>query len=282
MRLRIPTASTYQRHVSSSPSRSVWTCHRASLLVPLGTGHPGVEQTVGHEVEAVRDHLEVVQDLLPEGVAASGDVVELLEHREVDVGLDVAHDTGVAVPVPGPADAARLVDDADPLDAGLAELRAGEDSGDPPAHDDDIDVVDDGIALDVRREGVVAVAGEVLVRSQVADVRTAGYQSLVALEQVLGADGLRVVVRVRRVGTRHATTLGQVLISASGQALSRFGLLRRHSLSSGAPLVGRTFLPTAALAAIKSLAEETIGIPSVERSDFWIWWCLDLVAGGRF
>ena len=115
------------------------------LLVPLGPGHPGVEQGVVHEVEPVGDGLEVAQDLLAEGVAPGGDVVELLEHGQVDVRLDVAHHARVAVPVPGAPDAARLVDDADPLDAGLAEAGAGEDPGDPPAHDDDVDVVGDRV-----------------------------------------------------------------------------------------------------------------------------------------
>ena len=197
MRLRIPTASTYQRHVSSSPSAVGVDLPPGRVLVPLGASHPGVEQTVGHEVEPVGDHLEVAQDLLAVGVAVGGDVVEFLEHREVDVRLDVAHHAGVAVPVPGATDAACLVDDADPLNAGLAELSAGEDAGDPPAHDHDIDVVDDRLALDERRERVVTVAGEMFVRPQVPDVCTAGYESLVALKQVLGADDLGVVGRVR-------------------------------------------------------------------------------------
>ena len=170
------------------------------VLVPLGPGHPGVEQGVGHQVEPVGDRLEVAADLLAEGVAPGGDVVELLEHREVDVRLDVAHHARVAVPVPGAPDPAGLVDDADPLDAGLAELGAGEDPGDPPAHDHDVDLVGDRVALDDRRERVVAVAGEVLVGPQVADVGAAGDQPLVALGQVLGADGLGVVAGGGRIG----------------------------------------------------------------------------------
>ena len=165
MRLRIPTASTYQRQVSSSLPRSVWICHRAVSSCHCGVSHPRVEQTVGHEVEPVGNCLEVGQDLLAVGVAVRGDVIEFLEHRQVDVRLDVAHHAGVAVPVPGTTDSACLVDDADPLNAGLAEPSAGEDAGDPPADDHDIDVVDDRFALDERRERVRTVAGEVFVRS---------------------------------------------------------------------------------------------------------------------
>ena len=102
------------------------------VFLPHGSGHPSVEQGVGHEVEPVGDRLEVAQDLLAERVAPGGDVIELLEHRHVDVRLDVAHHARVPVPVPGASDAARLVDDANSLDAGLAEVGAGEDPGDPP------------------------------------------------------------------------------------------------------------------------------------------------------
>ena len=214
MRLRIPTASTYQRQLTSSP-RSVRIRHRAVVLVPFGPGHPGVEQGVVHEVEPVGDRLEVAPDLLAEGVAPGGDVVELLEHREVDVRLDVAHHARVAVPVPGAPDATRLVDDADPLDPGLAELGAGQDPGDPPAHDHDVDLVGDRVALDERGERVVAVAGEVLVGPQVADLGAAGDQPLVALGQVLGADGLGVVARRRIVDSGMRTILGQLCILSS-------------------------------------------------------------------
>ena len=115
-------------------------------VVPLRSGHPGVEEGVGHEVEPVGDRLQVQPDLLAGGVALGRDVVELLQHREVDVRLDVAHHARVAVPVPGAADAAGLVDDADPLDARLAQLGAGEDAGDPAADDHDVDVVGDRVA----------------------------------------------------------------------------------------------------------------------------------------
>ena len=190
----------------SSP-RSVRIRHRAA-----SSSHSARVTPVWNRASATRSNRSAIasrwcQDLLAERVAPGGDVVELLEHRQVDVRLDVAHHPRVAVPVPGAPDAAGLVDDADPLDPGLAELGAGEDPGDPPAHDHDVDVVGDRLALGDRGERVVAVVGEVLVGPQVPDLGAAGDQPLVALGEVLGADGLGIVGR-RGIGPGHVPTLG--------------------------------------------------------------------------
>ena len=103
-----------------------------TVLAPLGLGHPGVEQGVRHEVEFVGDRLEVVEDLRAGGIAPRRNVAQLLEHRDVDVRLDVAHHARVAVPVPGASHAARLVDDPDALHPRLAEVDAARMPAIPP------------------------------------------------------------------------------------------------------------------------------------------------------
>ena len=120
------------------------------VLQPFGAGHAGVEQRVVFEAVARRDLLEVAEDLLAPGITPGRDVVELLEHRDVHVRLDVAHDARVLVPVPGASDAARLIDDADPLDARLAQVGARQDAGDPAPDDQDVDLVVDRVAFDPR------------------------------------------------------------------------------------------------------------------------------------
>ncbi len=169
------------------------------VLVPLRPGHARVEQRIGHEVEPVGDRLQVQPDLLTERVPMLGDVPELLQHREVDGGLDVAHHPWVAVPVPGAADAAGLVEDADPLDAGLAQLSASEDPRDAAAYDHCVDVIGDGRAPTHGREGVLAERGEGLVARQIANVSAPGDQALVALGPVLGVDDLGIEVLVLAV-----------------------------------------------------------------------------------
>ncbi len=208
----VPAAADFVTTVGADPPPGL-------VVVPFGAGHPGVEEGVARKVESFGDRLEVAPDLLTERVAVSGDVVELLEHRKIDVRLDVAHHPGIAVPVPGAPDAARLVDDTDPLEPGLAELGAGEDPGDPPAHDDDIDFVGDRVALDDRCERIVTVGGEMFVGSQVTDVGPVGDEPLVALGQVLGADGFWVVVH-RWIVPRHVAILGEVRLANSGRHTS--------------------------------------------------------------
>ncbi len=53
----------------------------------------------------------------------------------------------VLVPVPGAADPAGLVEEADALEPGLAQVGAGHDAGDPRPDDDDVHLVDDRLSL---------------------------------------------------------------------------------------------------------------------------------------
>ena len=93
---------TYQRQLTTSP-RSVWirqrdssSCHSARVT-PVWKGRR-------RSVRSARRALEVEPDLFAEGVALARHVAEFFEHGQIDVGLDVAHDARVAVPVPGAAD----------------------------------------------------------------------------------------------------------------------------------------------------------------------------------
>ncbi len=115
--------------------------HRALVLVPFCGLDTGVEQRVVDQVELARDGFEVFAEFITEGVPARGDVVQFLEHRHVDVGLHIAHRPGVAIPIPGPADTARLVDDPDPLHTGLTQLSPRQDPGHTSSDDHDIDFI---------------------------------------------------------------------------------------------------------------------------------------------
>ncbi len=190
------------------------------ILVPLSPGDARLEQRVAGQIESLGDCLEVCSDLFAVRVAPGRDVAELLEHRHVDVGLDVAHHARVPVPVPRTPDPSGLVDDADPLDTGLAEIGAGEGPGDPTADDDHVDLVSDRSPLDVRRERVVPVLGEMRIAVQVAYVRPAFDQPLVPLGEILGVDRLRVEAG-GLVGWRH----GAVGVGSLGSGPGRVSVV---------------------------------------------------------
>ncbi len=134
----------------------------------------------------------MVEDLLAVGVLLLRHVADLLEQRQVGVGLDVAGDARVAVPVPGAAEVRGRVDDADVLDAGLAQPRAGQQPPEAAADHQHLDLVEERLALEAGlRVGVVEEVGELALDLDVLLVAVLA-QALVALLAVLLAQGRRV------------------------------------------------------------------------------------------
>ncbi len=110
-------------------------------VVPTHAGHLGLETGVSVQVEVLADRLAVREDLGGLGVLLLRHVPDLLQQREVHVRLDVARGAGIAVPVPGSAEVAALLDQADVVDARLAEPSAGEESAEAAADDQYLDLV---------------------------------------------------------------------------------------------------------------------------------------------
>ena len=142
----------------------------ADLVAAVGADHPargalvprarldaGVEQRVVDEAVLRGDAVEVTADLVTGRVPRRRDVVHLLQHRHVDVGLDVTHHAGVAVPVPGAPDAPGLVDQHDLPQTGVAQLGPDDHAGHPGADDGDVDVLGDRLALGERGVGIAGV-----------------------------------------------------------------------------------------------------------------------------
>ena len=114
--------------------------HRA-VVVPLEVLHLGVEQRVVVEAVLLPDALAVLEDLRRVRVLLGGHVPGLLEQRHVHEARGVALGAGVAVPVPGAAEVAALLDDADVVDAGFLEPGAGDEPGEAAADEREGDVV---------------------------------------------------------------------------------------------------------------------------------------------
>gem|GEM_PF-2555879 len=174
-----------------------------ALLVPLALLHGRVEQRTVDEVVTPRDRVEVAPDLVAGRVAGRGHVAHLLELRHVDVGLHVARQAGVPVPVPGATDPSGAVDEPGALDAGSPQVRTGEDPGDTRADNRDVDLVVDRIPLGVWGERIIAVRGEILVHAQVARSGAPLDHALAALLGVLAVDGLPVEGGLVGVSHRH-------------------------------------------------------------------------------
>ena len=102
-------------------------------------------------------------DLVAEAVLLLGDVAGLFQQRQVDVAFDVALSAGISIPVPGAAEVAALLDDADILDPGLAQTRRGQEAAEAAADDHHVDRVGERLAgeagLDVRIVDIVAEVG---------------------------------------------------------------------------------------------------------------------------
>ena len=139
----------------------------------------------------MRDPLRVLEDLRRERVLLRRHVPGLLEQRHVDHRRRVAHRARVAVPVPRAAEVAAALDDADVVDAGLLQPRAGDEAGEAAADDRDRDLVDARRALDRRDVRVVEEVGEPAGRLEVLVVAV-GPQPLVALLAVLRVQRRRV------------------------------------------------------------------------------------------
>ena len=79
------------------------------------------------------DAARVFEDLGAVGVLLARHVPGLLEQRQIHERGGVALRAGVAVPVPGAAEVAALLDDAHVVDAGFVQLGAGDQTGEAAA-----------------------------------------------------------------------------------------------------------------------------------------------------
>ena len=172
--------------VKSSP-RLVRMRQRDAVVVPGDLGDLGVEQGVVVEPEVLGDPLAVLEDLRRVHVLLRRHVAGLLEEREVHERGGVALGAGVAVPVPGAADVARLVEQAHVVDAGLLEAGGGEQAGEAGAHEGEGHVVGDGLARLHRQVRVVEVVAELALEAHVLGVPV-GPDALVALLGVLAPE----------------------------------------------------------------------------------------------
>ena len=158
----------------------------AIVLVPANLGDLGLETRIAIQIEVPSDGLAVGEDLRRARVLLLGDVPDFFEKGQIDVRLDVAGRARVAVPVPGAAEVATLLHDAQALDTGLPQTSGGEQSAESAADHDHLGGVEERTALHRRDVWILQVMSEATSDLDVLLVAV-GAQTLVALQPVLVA-----------------------------------------------------------------------------------------------
>jgi len=139
-------------------------------------------------------------------VLRDGHVLELFEQRKVDVGLDVAGQARVAVPVPGAAEVAALLEDAEVLHPALAQARPGQEAAEAAADQRQVDLVGEGLARVPGLDAGIPLEVSEGPRHLHVLVVSIGPKALVPLFAVLLAKHVRVESELRarlRAGGRH-------------------------------------------------------------------------------
>jgi len=162
------------------------------LVVPAHPGDQSAEARVVVEAVAAGDRPTVLEDLGTVRVLLGRKVPDLLQEGQVDVRLDVALHSRIAVPVPGAPHVGARLHDANAPESGLAQARARQQSAESSAHDYDVDVVVErgprevGIRIRIGQE-TGEFAGELAVL-----VVAVGSKALVAFLAVPGPDRVEV------------------------------------------------------------------------------------------
>ena len=139
----------------------------------------GVEQAAVVEAEPLSHELAVFEDLEARGELHRRDVAHLLEERQVAVALDVTGDAGIAVPVPGSADIAALLAEADVGEAGVHQPVPEEERAEACPDHQNLAFVVEGVARH-RRIGIdiLQIPGEFTFHADVVGGAGAGLLEL--------------------------------------------------------------------------------------------------------
>ena len=178
------------------------------------------------------DPPRIVADFRALAVLALGHEARFLEQRKVDVAFDVARRAGIAVPVPSAAEFGALLDDPDIRDAAVAQPGAGEQSAEPAADDQRLDLVAQRYAIDRGLDvGIVEIVRELAGHLDILLVAV-GAQALVALFAVLRPQGRRVETQF----FRHRLVVDGLMVDAHARSSFSIGMIVRKA-AAGASLI---------------------------------------------
>ena len=197
-------------------------------LVPLEAHDLGVKQRVVVKAELLADALAVREDFRRMRVFFGRHVAGFFEQRHIDHRCRVALRARIPVPVPGAAEIAALLDDADVPDAGFRQPRGGGEPGKAAADEGKGDVVGLRLARRNGRIGVFKIVGELPGDLKILIVAVSA-EPLVALLHVFLAQPLLVdrrlcklcgssVIVIRKRLSRNQDTWPSITIAHAGCA----------------------------------------------------------------
>src|SRR3990172_1972063 len=133
------------------------------------------------EAEMLSDALAMFVDLRTVGKFLRRNVVQLFEQRDITIGIIVALDPGVAVPVPGAAEVPAQFDDPEIGDAGFLDAGRADETSKASAEDGDVEILRDRIPDYGRRVRIGFVEVREFSLGYHILLRAFGTQALVAL-----------------------------------------------------------------------------------------------------
>src|SRR5215471_2948148 len=168
----------------------------ALFLAPSDFPDQGLKESAAIQIVLLADAACVREDFRCEGVLLFGQVSGLLEQRQIDVRLDVALRSRIAVPVPGTAEVAALLDDAKVLHPRLAQTGPREQTAEAATDDYNLQRLVQRFAgeagFNIR---IIYIAAEVTLDLNVLFV-SVFTDALVALLAVLGPESIGVETEV--------------------------------------------------------------------------------------
>ena len=224
------------------------------------------------------DAARVLEDLRGVGVLLARHVAGLLEQREVHERRGVALGARVAVPVPGAAEVAALLDDPDVVDAGLVQLGAGDQPGESAADEGDGDLVDQRLALGRLDVGILDVVLEDPGDLDVLLVAV-GPQPLVAFLAVLASQCVAVDLGARSPCLHGTSSARRLRCQIAGSEPRRAGgatvdVVGRRTWETAAVLVAVGVVPGGVRrrmrgvhVRVRSVSTAPSSSASVQRSD---------------
>ena len=179
-------------------------------FVPLQVGDLGMKQRVVVEAELLADPPAMREDFRRMRVFLRSACARFLRAAACRPSMPYRMRAGIAVPVPGAAEIAALLDDADIFDPGFRQPRRGGKAGKAAADEGEGDVIGFRFARRDRRIGIVEIVGELSLDLDILIVAV-GAQPLVALLQIFLPQPLLVdrgaAQVLRLVGHSHSKRL---------------------------------------------------------------------------